>query len=154
MTADTLEQPTPAPRIRGGIGADGPYWDALERGEFKVSRCGDCHRWMWPAHFRCGQCGSWEIAWEDVDPRGTIYTWTRNHAVSDVLKERRADVPYITLLVELPQAAGARVAGVLQGNESNLRIGAPVRGVVRPPESRAKGYATIAWEITTDEDAR
>ena len=138
------------PRIRGGIGADEQYWAALEQGEFKLSRCSSCHIWMWPAHFRCGHCGSWEIAWEDVEPVGTIYTWTRNHAVSDVIKERREDLPYVTVLVELPQAGGARVAGVLLGDGADVRIGAAVRGVVRPPDARARGYATMAWEIAGD----
>lgn len=142
------------PRIRGGIGADGPYWDALETGEYKLSRCGGCGKWMWPAHFRCGACGSWDVRWEDVEPVGTIYTWTRNHVVSDLLKERRPDIPYVTLLVELPQAGGARVAGVLDGDETGLRIGAPVRGVLRPPEERARGYATMAWRIVGGEAAR
>lgn len=139
------------PRIRGGIGADEEYWVALERGEFKLPRCSACHTWMWPAHFRCGHCGSWEIAWEAVEPVGTIYTWTRNHAVSDVIKERRADLPYVTVLVELPQAGGARVAGVLEGDGGAVRIGAAVRGVVRPPDARAKGYATMAWELVGDD---
>ena len=134
-------------RIRGGIGADEEYWQALERGEFKISRCGGCSEWLWPAHFRCGKCGSWEILWEDVVPSGTIYTWTRNHAVSDVLMERRADIPYVTLLVELPQAGGARIAGVLSGVEAGLKIGAPVRGTIRPAEERSRGYATMVWEI-------
>ena len=105
---------------------------------------------MWPAHFRCGHCGSWEISWEDVEPVGTIFTWTRNHAVSDVIKERRADLPYVTVLVELLQAGGARVAGVLLGDGADVRIGAAVRGVVQPPDARARGYATMAWEITGD----
>ena len=138
-------------RIRGGIGADEPYWLALEAGEFKISRCGGCREWLWPAHFRCGKCGSWDIGWEAVEPVGTVYTWTRNHAVSDVLKERRADVPYVTLLVELPQAGGARVAGVLAGEDAGLRIGAPVRGIVRPPEERSRGYATMAWALADAE---
>ena len=137
-------------RIRGGIGADGPYWDALEAGGFCISRCGGCGKWLWPAHFRCGACGSWDIDWEAVEPRGTVYTWTRNHAVSDVLKERRADLPYITLLVELPQAAGARVAGVLAGSDQGLQIGSPVRGVIRPAEPRSRGYATMCWELVND----
>lgn len=154
MSGDILQKPALAPRIRGGIGADGPYWDALERGDFQLPRCAGCERWMWPAHFRCGHCGSWEIRWEDVEPRGTIYTWTRNHAVSDVIKERRGDVPYVTVLVELAQAGGARVAGVLEGSDSSLRIGALVRGVVRPPEARAKGYATMAWEVVAGDDPR
>lgn len=143
-----------AARIRGGIGADGPYWDALEEGAFRISRCGGCREWLWPAHFRCGQCGSWDIDWEDVEPTGTIYTWTRNHLVSDVLKERRGDLPYVTLLVELPQAGGARIPGVLVGDESGLRIGAPVRGEIRPPEERSRGYATMVWRIDGGEAAR
>ena len=135
------------PRIKGGIGADEKYWRALEHGEFKIARCGGCDRWMWPAHFRCGECGSWEIRWEAVEPVGTIYTWTRNHMVSDGLRERRPDLPYVTMLVELPQAGGARVAGVLKGDESTLRIGARVRGTIEPPGERTRGYTTMVWQI-------
>lgn len=134
-------------RIRGGIGADGPYWDALERGEFKLSRCAGCQTWMWPAHVRCGLCGSWDLAWQDVEASGTIFTWTRNHAVSDVVKERRDDLPFVTILVELPHAGGARVAGVLRGDTGNVHIGARVKGVIVPPEPRSRGYATMVWEM-------
>lgn len=137
-------------RIRGGIGADEDYWLAIERGELRISRCAHCRKWMWPANVRCGDCGSWEIDWERIEPVGTVYTWTRNHAVSEVLAERQADLPYVTLLVELPQAGGARVAGVLEGNEEHLRIGARVRGRFAGPEERSKGYATIVWHIEED----
>lgn len=141
-------------RIRGGIGADEPYWKAIEEGGFKISRCaGKCGEWMWPAHFRCGTCGSWDVEWQDVEPTGAIYTWTRNHLVSDVLKERRPDIPYVTVLVALPQAGGARVAGVLAGDDSQLRIGAPVRGIPQPPQERSRGYATMTWEIVEQGDA-
>lgn len=133
--------------IRGGIGADGPFWQALAAGEFRIARCGGCAGWLWPAHFRCGYCGSWDIDWPQVEPVGTLFTWTRNHAVGELLAERRGDLPYVTLLVELPQAGGARVAGVLHGDDSGLAIGMAVRGVIRPAEPRAKGYPTMAWEI-------
>ena len=139
-------------RIRGGIGADEEYWLALERGEFRISRCAGCRAWLWPAHFRCGACGSWDIAWEAVEPVGTVYTWTRNFAVSDVLAERRGDVPYVTLLVELPQANRARVAGVLKhtaGDDSLLKIGAAVRGVIEPPSARSRGYTTMVWTLVS-----
>lgn len=135
------------PRIRGGIGADEEFWLALERGEFVISRCSGCRRWMWPAHFRCGHCGSWDIAWEPVEATGTVYTWTRNHAVSDVLKERRGDLPYVSMLIELPQAGAIRIPGVLFGDEGGLRIGAPLRGIIRPAEDRSRGYATMSWEL-------
>ncbi|QYU69004.1 hypothetical protein J4558_02340 [Leptolyngbya sp. 15MV] len=133
--------------IRGGIGADEPYWEALRAGEFRLARCAGCGEWMWPAHFRCGACGSWSVDWPEVVPEGRIYTWTRNHAVGEVVAERRGDLPYVTMLVELPHAGGARVAGVLDGSDEGLAVGTSGRGVIRPPEPRAKGYATMAWEI-------
>lgn len=139
-----------APRIKGGIGADEGYWQALERGGFAISRCAGCKTWMWPAHFRCGHCGSWDIIWEEVAPEGTVYTYTRNHAVSDVIAERRVQLPFVTLLVELPQAGGARVAGVLQGSDAGLRIGARVRGHIRPADAISKDYTTMVWELVGD----
>ncbi len=134
-------------RMRGGIGADGPFWDALERGEFRIARCRGCDRWMMPAHFRCGDCGSWDIGWDEVAAEGLVYAWTRNHAVSDVLKERRGDLPYLTALIELPGAGGVRLPGVLVGDPPGLRCDARVTGTIRPAEERSRGYATMVWEV-------
>jgi uncharacterized OB-fold protein len=134
-------------RIRGGIGADEPYWRALEAGEFQLSACGGCSRWLWPAHFRCGECGCWDITWKPIAATGLVYTWTRNHAVSDAVKVRRDSLPYVTLLVELQHAGGARVAGVLAGSDDGLRIGAPVVGEIAPASERSFGYATMCWRL-------
>lgn len=135
------------PRIKGGIGADAPFWDALEAGELRIPRCAGCERWMWPAHFRCGVCGSWELRWDAVEPVGTIYAWTRNHLVSDALKERRPELPYVTMLVALPQAGGVRLPGALSGDERGLAIGATVRGRIRPASAATRGYTTMTWQI-------
>ena len=134
-------------RIRGGIGADEEFWLALEKGEFRISRCAGCGKWVWPAHFRCGDCGSWDVSWNAVEPTGTVYAWTRNHAVSDVIKERRGDLPFVTMLIELPQAGGIRIPGVLKGSDKGLRIGAALRGSIQPGEERSRGYATMVWEL-------
>lgn len=138
-------------RIRGGIGADEPYWAGLEEGRFALPRCAGCETWMWPAHFRCGDCGSWTVDWVETAPVGTVYTWTRNHAVSDVIKERAPMLPYVTLLVEIPQAGGIRIPGVLAGSDSGLRIGAPLRGLIRPADEISKGYVTMEWQLETAE---
>jgi uncharacterized protein len=134
-------------QIAGGIGADERYWEALEEGTFELPRCADCKRWMWPAHFRCGQCGCWEQLWEPVDPVGSVYAWTRCWYTFDRTVERAADVPYVVVLAEVPAADGARVAGVLRGPDDQLRIGAPVRGQIDAPSAKTKGYATIRWEL-------
>jgi uncharacterized OB-fold protein len=137
-------------RIVGGIGADDEYWRGLEQGQFKLSRCAGCGAWTWPAHFRCGRCGAWEMEWVEVEPRGIVYSWTRSWYAFDRVNERAEDVPYVTVLAEIPHAGGARVLGMLQGDEAGLRIGAAVTGVITPPSEKSKGYASIQWTIAGD----
>jgi uncharacterized protein len=134
-------------RIAGGIGADDRYWEALEESVFELPRCANCKRWMWPAHFRCGQCGCWELLWEPVDPIGTVYAWTRCWYTFDRTTERAPDVPYVVVLAEIPSAGDARVIGALRGAEQRLRVGAPVRGHIDAPSAKTKGYAAIRWEL-------
>ena len=64
-----------AHRINGGINADEKYWEYLEDGQFRLPRCSGCARWVWPAHFRCGECGSWELEWVEQDPAGSVFTY-------------------------------------------------------------------------------
>lgn len=102
---------------------------------------------MWPAHYRCGDCGSWEQDWVDVEPVGAVYSWTRSWYAFERTRERADALPYVVILTELPQAGGARVLGVLQGDDSGLRIGAPVRGRIDPPSATTKGYPAIRWQL-------
>lgn len=134
-------------RITGGIGADGPFWQALQGGEFRLPRCGGCGRWIWPAHWRCGECGSWEFNWSVVEPAGTVYSWTRTWYAFDRTRERAGGVPYVVVLVEVDGTDGARVLGVLAGDEAPLKVGARVTGAVLPPSERSLGYPSIAWSI-------
>jgi uncharacterized OB-fold protein len=132
-------------RITAGIGADDPYWEYLEAGEFRLPRCAGCRAWMWPAHWRCGACGSWDLAWVAVPPTGTVYSWTRTWYAFDRTKERAEDVPYVVLLVEVADAGGARVMGVLAGEDDGVKIGAPVTGTIDPPSPKSKGYPALRW---------
>ena len=134
-------------RIAGGVAADDHYWEGLEEGRFRLPRCAECKIWIWPAHWRCGTCGSWETEWQDVDPVGILYSYTRTWYAFDRIKEREGQVPYVVALAEIPAAGNTRVIGMLKGDESALRIGAPVRGEIDPPSPLSKGYATIRWVI-------
>ena len=125
-------------RLAGGIGADDRYWEALEAGEFRLPRCAGCGRWTWPAHWRCGECGSWEFDWTALQPRGSVYSWTRTWYAFDRTKERAQDVPYVVVLAEIDGAGGARAMGVLAGDDAGLKIGAPVAGTILPPSEKAK----------------
>jgi hypothetical protein len=134
-------------RITGGIGADDPFWEALEAGEIRLPRCRGCGRWTWPAHWRCGECGSWEFRWTAVEPVGTVYSWTRTWYPFDRTRERGGDIPYVVVLVEVDATDGARILGVLTGDEAPLKIGARVTGAILPPSERSLGYPSIVWSI-------
>ena len=134
-------------RIVGGIGADAEYWRGLEEQQFRLPQCTQCGKWIWPAHYRCGDCGSWEFTWTALEPKGAVFSWTRSFYVFDRVRERADDVPYVTVLAEIPAADGARVLGVLQGDETGLVIGAGVQGSIAPPCEKSKWYASIRWEI-------
>ncbi len=134
-------------KITGAIEADDQYWRSLEEGEFKLPRCASCKRWTWPAHFRCGRCGSWDFEWVALEPKGTIFAWTRTQYAFDRVLERKAQVPYVTLVAEVPAADGVRVMGVLKGDERNLHTGMAVKGSIDPPSANSKWYPSIRWEI-------
>jgi len=141
-------------KIIGGVGADDEYWRGLELGEFRLPRCAGCAAWTWPAHYRCGRCGGWEMDWIALPPRGRIFTWTRSWYAFDRVRERAGDVPYVTVLAEIPEAGGVRVLGMLEGPEADLRIGAQVAGRIAPPSDKTKGYPAIVWSIVAPGEPR
>jgi uncharacterized OB-fold protein len=134
-------------RIIGGIGADAEYWRGLEEGQFRLPRCAGCGKWTWPAHFRCGECGAWEFKWTALEPVGAVFSWTRSFYAFDRVRERAADIPYVTILTQIAAADGARVLGVMKGEETGLVVGAPVRGTIDPPCEKSKWYPSIRWEL-------
>jgi uncharacterized OB-fold protein len=137
-----------ARRINGGISADEKYWEFLADGEFRLPRCAGCGHWMWPAHYRCGDCGSWDQDWVPTAPAGYVYSWTRSWYVFDRTQERSEDIPYVVVLAELPGAGKARVIGVLDGPDAGLRTGARVVGHADPPSPASKGYPALRWSLS------
>ena len=129
-----------------GLGADSRYWQSIEAGRVKLPRCGNCHRWHWPAPFRCGECGSWEIEWTPADLEGRIFTWTRTwHAFAGTEK---LGIPFVPLLVELPEAGGIRLLGLLEG-AGEPRIGARVTGRIDKTESFNQTIPALRWAVTS-----
>lgn len=125
---------------------DFPYWDGLSHGELRIQRCATCAAWNWPADWRCPACGSYELGWEAVEPVGTVYSWIRTHvpfvpAYADL-------VPYVNVLVELPQAGGARLMGLLTADDSDVRIGAAVQGSFQAPSARTLDLAVLTWSLS------
>ena len=124
---------------------DGPYWEGLKAGEIRVQRCDKCQTWIWPAEWRCGTCGSWDLHWETVPNEGVIYAWTRTHYA---FAKRFADMmPFITVLVQLPKGGGHKVVGILEGPSEGVKIGAKVTPVFKAPSDHTMNLPGLWWRL-------
>ena len=102
-----------------------PFWDALDQGRFSTTRCGACGRLSFPPKPLCRGCWSESVEWVELEPRGTLYTFTRVHVVPGAF---RAEAPYAIGVVDLDK--GVRLLCRLFGEVVLGSIGAPATLVV------------------------
>ncbi|WP_109529522.1 MULTISPECIES: Zn-ribbon domain-containing OB-fold protein [Nocardia] len=123
-------------------GLDQPYWDGLRAGELRLQRCTRCREWIWGPQWICGHCHTFDPGWEPVDPVGTVYSWSRSHY--PFITELAERVPYVTVLVALPNAGNRRVLGILTGEDTDrVRIGDPVTGHIELDEGAT--WPLLRW---------
>ncbi|GAY17549.1 hypothetical protein MSZK_42750 [Mycobacterium sp. shizuoka-1] len=126
-------------------GLDGPHWDGLREGKLLLQRCPGCASWIWAPRPICPCCHCFELSWEQVEPVGTIYSWTRTWQPFG--PEATGHLPYVVVLVELPRAGGCRVLGVLAHADGvTPRIGARVRGRMDAAPD-AEHWPLIRWQL-------
>ena len=127
---------------------DYPFWEGLQIGELRIQRCMRCDTWIMPAEWRCGTCGSYEMSWPSVPFEGRVYTWSRTNTVFDT--RFKSIVPYVSVLVELPQAGNIRLYGLLRGPEQGLKIGSRLSGFIEPPDTELYDLPMLRWRLDTD----
>jgi uncharacterized OB-fold protein len=126
-------------------GLDAAHWDGLLAGKLMLQRCLDCGTWTWSPRPICPACHSFRMGWEQVDPAGSVYSWTRTW--QPFSSEATGHLPYVGVVVELPGAGGRRVMGVLAHADGvTPRIGAAVRGEIEQPPNGAY-WPLIRWHL-------
>ncbi|MBA4181158.1 MAG: DNA-binding protein, partial [Anaerolinea sp.] len=135
-----LPEPAPYP---DGLAAE--YWEATRRHELLVQRCNACKTWQWGPEFICNACHSDDLSYETVSGKGVIYSWERSwYPVHPALRE---GVPYIVVLVELPDAGNVRMVGNLLGDpHQEVAIGAPVEAVFEDHDG-AEPFTLVHWRV-------
>jgi len=137
------ELATPVPQPSG---LDKPWYDAVRAARLVIQKCTSCGTWQWGPEWICRSCGGFDIAWEEVPKsadgcEGRIYSWERVwHPTHEALTD---SVPYVVLLVELPEAGNVRMIGNLIGDQkAPVQIGAPVMAVFEHHER----YTLVHWK--------
>ena len=131
----------PAPAAAND-GLDTEYWEAARRHELVVQRCNACQGFQWGPEWICHQCHSFDLGWQKVSGRGTIYSWERIwHPVHPALREA---CPYMVVLVELPDAGNVRMVGNLLGDPmEEVVIGSAVEAVFE--DHPDDGVTLVQW---------
>jgi uncharacterized OB-fold protein len=137
-----LPKPVPAPD-----GLDAAYWQGLQENRLMIQRCSSCHKWQWGPEWVCFRCHGFDLGFEEVQPRGFIYSHERVwHPVHPALKEQG---PYVVILVEIPEADGIRVVGNLLGDpQQELIIGSEVTGVFEHHGDETPSFTLLQWQLT------
>lgn len=142
-TTPYLPAGLPAPTAQPD-GLDTPYWDGAREGKLVVQRCNACRSYQWGPEWNCHHCLSFDMRWEEVPPRGVIYSWERVwHPVHPALKDA---CPYVVVLVELPDAGNIRMIGNLVGDAMDpVEIGAPVEAVFEHHTDVDPPFSLVHW---------
>lgn len=116
----------------------GGFFAASKRGAVAVQFCNGCGASLHLPRPYCSSCGSWNVAWRDVSPTATVYSWTvAEHPVHPAFP-----VPYTVVMVELDDAPGVRLLSYL-GGRPELHIGMEMRADFS--DVRPDGAVVLQW---------
>lgn len=129
---------------------DRPYIEGTQRGELWVQYCRDCEQHQWGPEWICHRCLTDELDWREVAGRGRIFSWERVwHPVHPALAEA---VPYVAVVVELPDADDIRMVGNLLGDpEAEVVIGSEVEAVFEHHRDADPPFSLVHWSRIEDE---
>jgi uncharacterized OB-fold protein len=133
--------PIPVPEKDG---LSDPYWEGLKVEKLLIQRCSQCQRFQWGPEWICHHCLSFDLRWEQVIPRGRIFSWERVwHPVHPALQTA---CPYLVILVELEVGDNIRMVGNLLGDpHRSPEIGSIVAGVFEHHRDTNPPFSLLQW---------
>lgn len=143
MSGTYLHPGLPRP-VASPDGLDAPFWAGLREERLLLQRCSACGKFQWGPEWICHHCHSFDLGYDEVDPKGIIYSHERVwHPVHPALAEQG---PYVIVLVELPDADGVRLVGNLLGDPRQpLVIGSSVTGVFEHHPDGDPAFSLLQW---------
>jgi uncharacterized protein len=113
-----------------------PFWTAAKNGRLVLQKCGRCGTFNFHPKPWCIECGSRDLPWTEVEPLGTVYSYTVSRSVAMNYKGWEAELPVLMCLIDLD--VGARMyAQVTQCTPEDLRIGMRVEAWFEPISEEA-----------------
>jgi uncharacterized OB-fold protein len=115
------------------------FWDGLKEGKIYATRCENCGKLHFPPVADCGDCGSSNMKWVELDGEGKIVTFTQVVVKPASFSE---EPTYIVAIARLTE--GVKVLAWLTGIErEDVRVGLNVRLVVRITSDGRVSYGFV-----------
>ncbi len=108
----------------------------LKEGKFLATKCAKCGKKFMPPRFRC-PCGSRDLEWFEINPKGTLYTWSIVHFAPEGIT-KKTNVPYPLGVIELED--GLLLAAHMKGLTSKPKVGMSVKVVPQELDSGDLAY--------------
>jgi hypothetical protein len=127
-------------------GRDIAFWEGLAHGRLLIQHCPACGTWIWGPQWNCPECHRFSPDWTEVQPRGTLFSWTRTH--QKFAPEFAELTPYISVVVELAGNGPThpRLLGLLLGDDSvDPVIGEELEGIFQSGSDLTGGTAVLRW---------
>ena len=113
-----------------------PFWTAAKDGRLVMQKCASCGTVNFHPKPWCIECGSRDLAWIDIKPEGTVYSFTISHTVAMNSPEWQDELPVLFCLVDLDE--GARMyAQVTDCDPGDIHIGMRVKAYFNPISEEA-----------------
>jgi uncharacterized OB-fold protein len=101
MTGTAATQGKPTTLAPAADPLTAPFWDAARRGRLVIQRCATCGELRWPPLVGCPECRGRDATWDEVSPRGTIWSFVVYHRA--FAAELKDEIPYTVVMVELDE---------------------------------------------------
>jgi uncharacterized OB-fold protein len=115
------------------------FWQGLKEGKIYATKCQKCGKLHFPPVADCGECGSSNLKWTELDGEGEIETFTQI-VVKPASFSEESD--YIVAIARLKE--GVRALAWLVGVErEDVQVGMKVRLVAKVTSDERVGYEFI-----------
>ena len=115
----TMERPAPPLTERTA-----EYWRSGADGVLRISRCHACGQYLHPPRPVCSKCRSFDVGFEPVSGKATVYSWTINRYAWN----QTMTPPYVIAQVELVEQPGLLLmTNIVDCEPGDVRIGMPVK---------------------------
>jgi uncharacterized OB-fold protein len=117
-----------------------PFWDAVQKRELRLQKCGGCGHVWYPPGPVCPECLSEDWAFVPMSGRGRVVAWTEFH------RQYFPDLPVPYLVVSVALDEGPLLIGNIQDvGPDAIRLDLPVEAAFEAALGKDGEWLIVQW---------